>query len=637
MKATIIKYLVAIVLLISSVNSLAQISHGGIPYGLKTKTLRQPITEVTLAAPDYNKLRNEDDSLSSLGVPERMGVTISLPVQVNKSGTLTDISSTIRIGRFNVTVPGATGLAFYFSEFHLAPGDSLFIYSKDLTHYIGAFTQQNNKKNGLFATEEVKGESVIIELVDNKLNYEESVVNISDVLVAYTPLSFRENGIGVDRLNFLGAADTCEINVKCPEGDGWRDQINGVVRIKSKVGNNAFWCTGSIMNNTALDFTPFILTADHCATYLENYSSANDISQWVFYYNYESVSCENDAPAGVAGSMTGAVKISASTTVNLDGSDFLLLELDESIPNNYNPYYQGWDATGDISQNGVGIHHPEGDVKKISTYTRPLEISEWGENPGTHFLVYWSRTQNGYGVSEPGSSGSPLFNSQKYIIGTLTGGLSECTTPEQPDQYGRIFYSWDKNGPLDSDRLQPWLDPINTGLRVLEGSYNVKIAIAQFVADKTIIPVNSSVIFIDLSSNNPDTWQWHFEGGKPASSNSQNPDAVYYDKLGTYDVQLVVTNEFGTDSTIIENYIKVVPTIYPNPTRGNVSILLGNDEIERTITITTTLGKSIAEYYIPANKTQLEFSFLTYPAGIYIIGIQTGDKWEYHKILYSPN
>ena len=637
MRTYFIKYLTSLILLVNFLDAAGQISHGGIPYGLKVKTLKQPVNELSLNAPDYARLKREDDSVSSLGVPERMGVTIELPLQINKSGTWTDINNSIKISRIKVKIDGATGLGFYFSEFHLAPGDSLYIYSEDLMHFIGAFTEKNNKKNGLFATEEVKGGSVIIELVDSKFNYEESTVKISHVLVAYTPLNFKLNGIGIEKSLPLGVADTCEVNVKCAEGNGWRDQINGVVRIKSRVGSNAFWCTGSVMNNTALDFTPYILTADHCATYLGNYSTEEDISQWIFYFEFESVSCIDNTPATLNSSMTGAVKVAASTTVDLDGSDFLLLLLDESIPNNYNPYYQGWNATGDISNNGVGIHHPEGDVKKISTYTQPLEISQWGDNPGTHFQVYWSTTINGHGVSEPGSSGSPLFNNQKHVIGTLTGGLSECNTPDQPDQYGRVYYSWDKNGPLDVDKLQPWLDPLNSGLRVLEGSYNVKIAIAQFVADKTIVPLNSYITFTDLSCNHPDNWQWYFEGGTPLTSNIQNPGEVYYDKLGTYDVQLIVTNEFGTDSVRIENYIKVVPKVYPNPTRNNINILLGDDEFEHIITISNSLGKEIARYDIPVTQTQLEFSFFTYPAGLYIIGIQTGEEKEYHKVLYSPN
>lgn len=623
--------------MIININSVySQISYGGLPYGFSAvESLRQPTSELVLAPPDYNKLRKEDDSVSSLGVPQRMGVLINYPVSIDNDGTWTELNSKIRIWRVNIKVENAVGLGLYFSKFHLAPGDSLFVYSEDKSHFIGSFTEKNNKKNGLFATQEVKGESIFIELVDNKLNNEESTIVVSQILVAYVPMSFVVNNPGLRKPT--ETSDTCEVNVKCEEGEGWTDQRQGVVRIKAKVGDNAFWCTGSIMNNTALNFAPYILTADHCAAYLEEYSSEDDISQWMFQFNFESVSCNDNTPAGPNQSMTGAVKLSGSTHLGLDGSDFLLLLLDESIPNNYNPYYQGWNANDEISENGITLHHPEGDVKKISTYTRPLEISQWQNTPGTHFQVYWDRTTNGYGVTEPGSSGSPLFNSSKLIIGTLTGGLSNCTSPNQPDMYGRLYYSWNQNGTLDSQQLQPWLDSLNTGLKVLEGSYNTKIAIAQFVADQTIVPVDSYITFTDLSSNNPDTWEWYFEGGTPLTSNSQNPGEIFYDRLGNYNVQLVVSNEFGTDSVLLENYIRVVPKVYPNPTRNKVFILFGDDEFEHKLTITNALGKIIAEYSIPSAQKEMEFSFITLPAGLYFVGIQTGDGIEYHKVLYTPN
>lgn len=614
----------------------AQISHGGIPYGFKVGILKQSINELSLASPDYNKLRAEDDSLSSLGWPQRVGVGIDFLISPDNQGSWTDINQNVRVWRVNIRVPGATGLGLYFSKFHLAHGDSMFIYSEDRSHFIGAFTEKNNKSNGLFATEDVKGESIIIELVDNKNNFEQSILNISKVMVAYIPMRFVENGPG-RYLDPNGISDTCEVNVKCSEGDLWRDQIKGVVRIKTLVGNDSFWCTGSIMNNTALDFKPYILTADHCAKNINSYSSEEEFSQWIFYFNLESVSCSNNTPVGANSSMTGAVKLSGSTHIGLNGSDFLLLLLDESIPNNYDPYFQGWNATNELSLNGVSIHHPEGDVKKISTYTQQLKLSEWGNNADTHFEVYWANTPNGHGVTEPGSSGSPLFNRSRLVIGTLTGGLSECDSPDQSDLFGRVFYSWDKNGQLESQQLKPWLDPLNTGLRILEGSYNDKVAIAQFVADQTVVPIGTYVTFNDLSSNDPDSWDWFFEGGSPSTSNAQDPGQILYDKLGAYDVRLVVSNEFGTDSVLIENYIRVVPRVFPNPTRNNISILFGNEEMEHRVTISNSLGQIIADYMIPATEKQIEYSFTTKPAGIYLIGIQTGNETEYHKVLYTPN
>ncbi len=642
--------------LILSIRAYGQLSIGGVPPGLVSEQSRQSIGIVSLDPPNYSALRMEDDSLGSFGVPERMGVILPVDVNTTNAGTWTDIDLDERIWRVNFKVKDAVGLALYFEDFYLAEGDRLFVYSEDRTHVIGAFTDLNNQDNMLFATEVVKGESIILEFVDYSSTEVESKFTVADVLVVYTPMAFamdrrvvdndkhsslndyytdEESGSDRGGNGIVGDSDECEVNVSCLEGDNWRDQINGVVRIMIRNGQTAYWCTGSIMNNTALDFTPFILTADHCASSGGRYATPEDLSQWVFYFNYESVTCEDDSPYGTR-SLTGAVKLASSTPLGNDGSDFYLLRLNDIIPNSYSPYFLGWNSLNELSTSGVCLHHPAGDVKKISTYDSPLEFSQWGDTPETHLMVRWAETPNGHGVTEGGSSGAPLFNSSKLIMGQLTGGESDCTNLMGNDYFGRIFYSWDKNGNHDSLRLKPWLDPINSGLRVLNGSYNTKVAIGQFVADQTVIPVGTFIKYSDLSINSPLTWQWHFEGGNPTTSDQQNPGEVYYDKLGTYDVLLVVSNDWGEDSVLLENYIKVVPVVYPNPTRNNVFVLFGNSDEEHSIRIFNTMGQQMAEFKVQGTEGQHEFSFLNYPAGLYMVGIKTGDQEEFHKILYTP-
>lgn len=636
-----IRQIVAIIFVtLFSPEVYAQLSTGGIPPGISESINSREIEAVSLVPPDYTLLRKQDDSVSSMGVPERLGICLTAEISPYNSGSWKEINDNYRIWQLHLTVDDAIALGFYYTNFHLAKGDKLFIYSEDRAHLIGAFTEQNNKTNELFATEPVKGESVIIELVDDKTNSEKSRFVISEVLVVYTPMPFDLNqnnhhpGKGI-RSNILGDSDPCEVSSVCSEGDDWRDQINGVVRIMVKNGASAYWCTGSVMNNTSLDFRPLILTADHCALSNGRYASTWDLALWIFFFKHDATTCNDDTPTGTR-SLTGAIKLASSTPTGNDGSDFYLVELFEDIPNSYEPYFQGWSAMNEISNSGVSIHHPAGDVKKISTYTTPLEFSQWGNTPQTHLMVQWSATANGHGVTEGGSSGSPLFNSSGRIIGQLTGGESDCTNLSGLDHYGRIYYSWDKNGLNDTLKLQPWLDPLNTGLNALDGSYNTKVAIAQFVANETTIPVGAYVRFSDLSINNPITWNWTFEGGDPSTASVQQPGLVYYDRLGTYSVTLVVTNEFGQDSIILENYIRVVPVVYPNPTRNNVFILFGNDKNPHDITITDVTGKTVTQFKVPENNTRFEFSFLTYPAGLYLINVKSAEKEEHFKVLYTP-
>jgi hypothetical protein len=102
----------------------------------------------------------------------------------------------------------------------------------------------------------------------------------------------------------------------------------------------------------------------------------------------------------------------------------------------------------------------------------PLQPSYWsGDIKLAHWKVVWASTENGHSTTELGSSGSPLFDSQGRIVGTLTGGDSSCDSNALalPDYYGMFSYHWDKNGTDSTEQLKPWLDPINANVMSLNG------------------------------------------------------------------------------------------------------------------------------------------------------------------------
>jgi uncharacterized repeat protein (TIGR02543 family) len=80
--------------------------------------------------------------------------------------------------------------------------------------------------------------------------------------------------------------------------------------------------------------------------------------------------------------------------------------------------------------------------------------------------------------------------------------------------------------------------------------------VANFTADTTTVIAGGSVNFTDLSTNNPTSWSWTFEGGTPSGSTSQDP-TVTYNTPGTYDVTLTATNSAGSDTETKTNYITV--------------------------------------------------------------------------------
>ena len=131
-------------------------------------------------------------------------------------------------------------------------------------------------------------------------------------------------------------------------------------------------------------------------------------------------------------------------------SDGLLLLLNTPVPENYNVYYNKWDRRNRPLRSGVCIHHSKGDYKKISTYSKPGTHSTFVSDNDLKgdMHAYWNmtfnKTRNGHGVTEDGLSGSPLFNTDKLIVGTLTGGSSTCAKPEGLNLYGKMSYHWNK-------------------------------------------------------------------------------------------------------------------------------------------------------------------------------------------------
>ena len=155
----------------------------------------------------------------------------------------------------------------------------------------------------------------------------------------------------------------------------------------------------------------------------------------------------------------------------ISSSDFLLVEVEDPILDTWEPFTQGWDASGFNGHGGVGIHHPSGDRKKISTYSNSL-INSNAYAIGAHWRVTWVATQTNHGVTEGGSSGSPIFEENHRILGTLSGGASFCSSPNSPDYYGKMSYHWDGANPIPTSmRLKAFLDPADTGEEFMDGSY----------------------------------------------------------------------------------------------------------------------------------------------------------------------
>jgi len=546
-------YLSTLMLLLSlgfSINIFSQISQGGIPRSFTESGISAIFEQIILEQPDITAIEIEDAMNGYEGnMRPRVGVSVIVDKGINNSGTWTQLVNGGKIWRLNLKCDGAIGLGVYFNDFYLPDGGELYIYNADKRQVLGAFTQSNNHHSGLFATQLIQGEEVTLEYFQPGWVTEPARMNISELSYAYRFVDFAFSDEG-GRSSWW-----CMININCEEGDDWQNEKRGVVKQYMKVGIGYYLCSGSLVNTTDWSRDPYVLTAAHCGFG----ASANDLNTWIFYFNYEAPSC-----SGTTGpqnqTVTGA-SLKAwdhfNSIDNIDDSDFYLVLLNTSVPSSYNPYYNGWDRRDVAGEDGVSIHHPDGDIKKVSTYDQMVSSTFWTGKP-THWMNWWIETTNGKSITQGGSSGSPIFNQDKRIIGDLTGGYASntCETPS-PSFYGKFYWSWDKAGTSAAYRLKDWLDPVESGDTVCDGvPANPIPPTADFQADQTMIMQGETVHFMDLSGNKPQKWTWILEGATIDTSYVKNPNVIYAD-TGWHDVTLIVENPDGNDELTFEDYIYV--------------------------------------------------------------------------------
>jgi len=447
MKKTYLVLLAAILFVAPSIK--AQVSHGGQPLNWESaddaslEPLRLPVLDMeTIKAEDA-----ENDQYKEFGF--RFGIERNVNLNTQNSGTWT-VENNMNVWRFAVYAPSAKGITFLFNQFNLPKTAQLFIYDAEKSHFIGSFNHTNRQANGMLATTLVYGEDVIIELqIPTSENLSKLELSISQIVHAYRGLNSKFEELKELARGPFGTSASCNIGINCPEGSEWQVEKKSVALIAS--GNSAV-CTGALVNNTANDGYPYFLTANHCL--------GGGVGNWTFYFNHESTTC-----SGTSGPTNQTVS-GATIVANNGGSDFGLLEINNGDPITYNVEWAGWDNTDD--ENAVtaatGIHHPSGDLKKIChDFDGPTFNFQGGAD--VWYINQWEE-----GVTEQGSSGSPLFNQDHRIIGQLFGGGAACSgsgNNGQPDWYGRFGVSWD--GTSSTTRLRDWLDPQNTGVTTLDG------------------------------------------------------------------------------------------------------------------------------------------------------------------------
>lgn len=445
-------FLLVIFSLFLASSSEAQISQGGNPLGIKQST---PIPVKILRGLNLAKVIKEDQAMIET---VRFAAPLPLSIDPANEGAWTTLPNGDQVWQLELRVANALGLFVVFENFNLPAGAKLFGYHPQTKEKLGAYTERNNKPHGEFMLGMITGKILRLEYlvpaasVGPKLK---APFKIKKLYVAYNTDHIEPSDYEFKTYDGFGDAMDCHININCTQGNAWQDHKRGIVRMLRVFEEGIGWCTGSLINNTNQDGTPYVLSAFHCIA-----GFTPNLNLWRFDFNYEFSGCSDEAIEPVRYSMQGCQYRSGR-----EQSDFLLLELDDVIPQFYNVYFHGWNRSDTaIPTSMTGIHHPRGDVKKISTSNQPITIFNnsiiWSNSvttpPNHHFRVFLTE-----GTIEDGSSGSALFNETGLIVGQLHGGNAGCNT-SNTTYYGRFSLSWEAGNTADT-RLRDWLDPANTG------------------------------------------------------------------------------------------------------------------------------------------------------------------------------
>lgn len=477
-------------------SSRAQISERIAAYskkeGITVPTFRQFVHDSLRPAARERIDLKHGEVVQEEGLPYRFGEEVPVQFTMENSGTWQVLSNGGRLWRFSVFSPEAKSIQLNYTKFHLPSGNTLHVYDKADKITLGAFTSRNNKGTadapGGFAIQPIDANEVVLEYYEAPGNKTKAWMNLSGVVVS--KVTFYE------AITTLTAFDTgsCNRNVNCDEAKEWQLQKNGVVLIKAKENS---YCSASIVNNIKNDGKFYLLTAEHCIVIKEEMEKEGmdtwlmRAAQSIVFWEFESEGCESgsgpDESTVNSKTSSGLRLITIGNANDLGGvstvlGDFALFEVLESpldIDPPIHPYFIGWDRTKEQGDHVFSVHHPRGSIKKISI-ENPYSIGQIFVQNSQEDIAYTPYLVKFLdGSVEPGSSGSPLFNSDGKQIGVLNtaafcdrGQICSCEDSPQKREGKYVSMSdifskeprW-----LFPERVADYLDVDQTNTQAIEG------------------------------------------------------------------------------------------------------------------------------------------------------------------------
>ena len=512
------------------------------------------------------------------------GIPIKTSIDIRKNGKSFINKNNQHVIQLGICCKTAYSINVIFEQFYLTKGSVLYITGANHKRNKTEFTHKNNSALNSIGTELIEDDTIFITLLETNSLIESSTIRIGKIIHGYREINPKlKRG--------LNNSGKCNYDVNCPQGSAYENARNSVVFILNDAGG---LCTGTMMNTTSGPIKPYLLTAYHCGT---------DPSNWVFRFRWESDSTGTNCGQGIPSKDALKDKVIHNAMLKSlnKKTDFLLCELTKHPDSSWNVFYNGWDASGNIPKKGIGIHHPFGDIKKISLDFDTLctDAFSLGEN-----ALHW-RTNWDFGITEIGSSGSPLFNEKGQVIGQLQGGDSGCNALFLTDYYGKISESWEGDGVFDN-RLKDWLDPTKTENKEIKGSYLI-----QSKKHDVALPFQGTNLrerfceveikpFIIIQNNGEDTLKtvgltYQFDQGKTIESNWNGQ--LFPSEVDTF---YLPSQLFESGNHTFKAHI----------TSNKIETTLANNTIESSFTIETETKQKLLSFQLDENGQETQWKLV---------------------------
>ncbi|MFV0681374.1 trypsin-like peptidase domain-containing protein [Ottowia sp.] len=386
------------------------------------------------------------------GQPQQIGVARSVAQAADSAATAAQLSwSGAADGHqraaISVQSPAAKGLRLGLRIEQLPPGTLLRVYAPNAEQVVEVASAevlraiQRNLDAGATGDAAYTYWLPTVEGAEAVLEFDLAAGTDPALLKVALPQVSHLKALPVDAEMQLKDAGACNVDVTCTSST---ETLRRAVALMYFVnGGDGYVCTGTLLNNTKEDGTPYFLSANHCI------SSQTVATSLETYWNYRSSSCNGSTRDSRFQILTGGATLLHAA----ESTDTSFMRLNAS-PNN--PIFAGWDASAVVATGSsvFSIHHPDGDWQKYSlggvvAYSSCDDegyCNDVSSSRGQFYRTVWTQ-----GVTEGGSSGGALFASDGSVIGQLLGGTASCANPGGWDVYGRLDLAY--------SALSQWLSP----------------------------------------------------------------------------------------------------------------------------------------------------------------------------------